>query len=101
LIKFKESVIKNDRLKELEIFENQFFKNGDDLLKNENHLFYKMLKLKSGEMGFWKSFSKNIYLSKNCGVGIKQNYFKCFIDHLHILFLNFMDFDFIFFFNKK
>jgi hypothetical protein len=87
----KESLIKNNFLKEICLDSNNFF-DRINKLNNEYHLIYKLLKFTKNRLDL--NFSNNIYfLSKD--IILKLNFFKCFIDEIDHLFFNFHHFDFI------
>jgi hypothetical protein len=64
-----------------------------DILKNEFHLIYKLIKLQR-ECRFCLGFgnSKNLYLS-SLNTKLKLNYLKCFFNQIDHLFFNFHHFD--------
>jgi hypothetical protein len=87
----KESLIKNNFLKEICLDSNNFI-DRINKLNNEYHLIYKLLKFTKNRLDL--NFSNNIYfLSKD--IILKLNFFKCFIDEIDHLFFNFHYFDFI------
>jgi hypothetical protein len=100
-MKMKDSLIKNQYLKEIQLWESYSgeYDVSDALFRNEYQFFYKLLFLTRKRERFLRSISKNIYLKK--GFEIKVNYFKCFIDNINHLFFNFCEFDFYIFYNPE
>jgi hypothetical protein len=91
----KESLIKNKKLK---IIDLKHEKNElTDILDNEYHLIYKLLKLTQNKLTL--SFSNKNY-SSSYDIKLKLNYLKCFIDDIDLLFFNFHNFDINFFFKN-
>jgi hypothetical protein len=88
----KESLIKNKILKEICLDQDK-----PNILNNEFHLVYKLLKLTKNQFNL--NFSNNIYL-KSDDIILKLNYLKCFIDEIDHLFFNFHHFDLIIIFQK-
>jgi hypothetical protein len=87
----KESLIKNKKLK---IIDLKHEKNElTDILDNEYHLIYKLLKLTQNKLTL--SFSNKNY-SSSYDIKLKLNYLKCFIDDIDNLFFKFLHFDIIF-----
>jgi hypothetical protein len=96
-LNLKESLLKNKFLKKLHLHENYEF-DKTNILNNEFHLVYKLIKLSENDKILDLDFSNNIYfLSKD--IHLKLNYLKCFIDEIDHLFFNFHHFDIIFLFN--
>jgi hypothetical protein len=90
----KESLIKNKILKEI-CLDNLI--DQTNILNNEFHLVYKLLKLTKNQFNL--NFSNNIYLLSD-DIILKLNYLKCFIDEIDYFFFNFHHFDLIFIFQK-
>jgi hypothetical protein len=95
LLKMKESLIKNKFLKE--IYLDYIYIDKPNILNNQFHLVYKLLKLTKNQFNL--KFSSNIYF-KSDDIILKLNFLKCFIDEIDHLFFNFHHFDFIFIFYK-
>jgi hypothetical protein len=91
----KDSLLKNKNLKKLYL--NRFIIEKNDILKNELHLVYKLVKLTQNRLDL--GFSNNIYFSSPL-INLKLNYLKCFIDEIDHLFFNFCHFDIIILFKQ-
>jgi hypothetical protein len=89
LLNMKESLMKNKILKEICINVNN---DQTNILNNEFHLVYKLLKLTKNKLNL--NFSNNIYF-KSDDILLKLNFLKCFIDEIDHLFFSFHHFDFI------
>jgi hypothetical protein len=90
----KESLMKIKILKGICINVNN---DQTNILNNEFHLVYKLLKLTKNKLNL--NFSNNIYF-KSDDILLKLNFLKCFIDEIDHLFFNFHNFDLIFIFQK-
>jgi hypothetical protein len=88
----KESLIKNNILKEIYLSKDSIIDNPN----NEFHLVYKLLKFTKNSLNV-NNISNNIYFKSDDFI-LKLNFLKCFIDEIDHLFFNFHHFDFIFIF---
>jgi hypothetical protein len=86
----KEAILKKNYLK-IYLKENSIL--NTEVLKNEFHLIYKLVKFSKNDLVLKNS--KNIYLSSK-NIYLKLNYLKCFIDDIDNLFFKFLHFDIIF-----